>query len=713
MSLSKKIIISLITGVATGLFFGEYCSFFSYIGDGFISLMQMTVLPFIMVSIIANLGRTSMSEGKELLVKGIKTLLLLLSFGVAALMILPQAMPAWTASSFFKSSLVEVQEPIDFLSMYIPANPFGSMADNVVPAVVLFSIFMGIGLSGIKNKEILLKNLDIISAALNQINKMVVKLTPVGVFAIAAYNAGTMTTDELQRLYAYVIIYTLAVLLLGFYWLPLVVSATTGIKPKQLFRATKDTLLTIFATGKIIIVLPQLIDNIKTLFEEKNENSEEVHIKTELITPLAYPFPNLGTFVIFIFVPFTAWYVGNNFSLSDHLTFLAATIPSSFVAPVTGIPFLLDLLKLPQDMFQLFVISSVYTDRIRVVLGAIHLLALTLITVKWSTSGLAVKWGKILRGFAIGIVLTLVSVIGTKYYLGYVLGQSDQYSGFVQMKFSTDYPKGKIISAEDLTTPDSSAVTDHLSLIKKRGTLRVGYYADRLPFAFKNSDAALVGFDIEMAHKLANELNVKVEYVKIPPKECSHYLNSGKIDIVMSGVYLTTSIINDYDVSISYMDQTFAFIVPDHLRNDFTSLNTLMTKKDISIAVTDPYYAAKAKKLLPEAKIINITTPRYFFKTGYKKTDALLYFAEAGSAWTLIYPSFTVAIPYPMIVKVPMVYPLPLNDRKWKNFVDSWLLLKKEEGSTKILFEHWIEGGGANIKEKRWSVIKDVLKWTD
>jgi Na+/H+-dicarboxylate symporter len=37
MSLSKKIIISLITGVATGLFFGEYCSFFSYIGDGFLS----------------------------------------------------------------------------------------------------------------------------------------------------------------------------------------------------------------------------------------------------------------------------------------------------------------------------------------------------------------------------------------------------------------------------------------------------------------------------------------------------------------------------------------------------------------------------------------------------------------------------------------------------------------------------------------------------
>jgi len=713
MSFTTKIITGLLAGIATGLFFGEYCNFFSYIGDGFISLMQMTVLPFIMVSIIANLGRTSMSEGKELLIKGLKTLLLLLSFGVAALIILPAAMPEWTAASFFNSSIVEVQKPVDLLNMYIPANPFGSMANNVVPAVVLFSIFMGIGLSGIKKKEILLENLDIITAALNQINKMVVKLTPIGVFAIAAYNAGTMTIDEMQRLYAYILIYTLAVLLLGFYWLPLVISATTGIKPKQLFRATKDTLITIFATGKIIIVLPQLIDNIKTLFEENNQSSDEVKLKTELITPLAYPFPNLGTFVIFIFVPFTAWYIGNNFNITEHLIFLAALIPSSFVAPVTGIPFLLDIMKLPQDMFQLFVISSVYTDRIRVVLGAIHLLALTLITVKWSTTGLNVKWGKILRGFAIGIVLTIVSVVGTKYYLGYVLGKNDQYSGFAQMKFSTGYTQSKIIANDEISTPDSTFKHNHLALISERGTLRVGYFAARLPFAFKNSDGRLVGFDIEMAHKLALELNVKPEFVRISPKEINEYLNSGKIDIVMSGVFLTPDILKKVAVSTPYSEQTFAFIVPDYLRNEFNSANTLINKKNVSIAVPDPYYAEKLKQFLPNAKVINISSPRQFFKSAYKKTDAMLYFAEAGSAWTLIYPSFSVAIPYPRIMKVPMVYPLPKNDTQWLGFVNSWLIMKKDDGTINDLFKHWIEGEGANIKEKRWSIMKDVLKWTD
>ena len=62
MSLSTKILIGLFGGILVGLFFGEYCAFFSYLGDGFIGLLQMTVLPYIMVSIIANLGMMSLDD---------------------------------------------------------------------------------------------------------------------------------------------------------------------------------------------------------------------------------------------------------------------------------------------------------------------------------------------------------------------------------------------------------------------------------------------------------------------------------------------------------------------------------------------------------------------------------------------------------------------------------------------------------------------------
>lgn len=711
MSLSKKIIISLLLGVLVGLFFGEYCSFLGIFGDGFIGLLQMTVLPYIMVSIISNLGRMSLEEGKSLVINGLKVLTFLLAIGVIALIILPLSLPEWTASSFFQPSSIVVEEPLNLLDLYIPSNPFASMANNVVPAVVLFSIFLGIGLSKIKGKENVLQGLDVIGEALNHINKMTVKLTPYGVFFIAAYNAGTMSFEEIQRLQAYIIIYSVAVLLLGFYWLPLIVSTFTGIKPGALFNATKSTLLTIFATGKIIVVLPQLMDDVKRLLIYNKEKKSEASALTDILMPLAYPFPNLGTFVIFVFVPFIAWYAGNSFDFIENTTFLIATLLSSFVAPVTGIPFLLDLLKLPQEMFQLFVISSVYTDRIRVVLGAIHLIVLTIITVKLTLGGLNINWRKLIRGSVIGVFLTLTTLFATRMYLSFSLGKSEQYESFIDMKLLKDFNNGQIKNVATLLNDSTyHKPQNQIQTIKNRGVLRIGYLADKLPYAFNNSEAQAVGFDIEMGYNLAEELNVKPEFYKITKKQMIQLLAQGKIDIVMSGLTKSTDVLNNYAVSNSYSDQTIAFIVPHYNRNKFKSKDAILKQDSLKIGISDPYYKQKFNNYLPKAKMINVSSPRAYFKTKNKEVDAFLFSAESGGAWTIIYPEFKVVIPQPIIIKIPMAYPLPKNDN-WILFVNTWLELKEKDGTINQLFRHYIEGKGTAIPEPRWSIIKDVLHW--
>lgn len=712
MSLSKKIIIGLLAGIAVGLFFGEYVSFFQIIGDGFVGLLQMTVLPYIMVSIIANLGRMSLSEGRTMVFNGLKVLFLLLGIGVVALVLLPLALPSWSASSFFKPSIVAVEAPLNFLELYIPSNPFGSMANNIVPAVVLFSIFLGIGLSRIEEKKNLLHSMDVIADALNHINKMVIKMTPYGVFAIAAYNAGTMSFEEIQRLHAYIIIYSIAVLLLGFYWLPLLVQTTTGISPKALFKATKSTLLTIFATGKIIVVLPQLIDDVKQLLAFNGMNHED-RAKADLMMPLAYPFPNLGTFVIFVFVPFTAWYMGSSFSLIENGTFVGATLLSSFVAPVTGIPFLLDLMKLPQEMFQLFVISSVYTDRIRVVLGAIHLVVLTIISVKMTVSSVQILWPKLIRGIVIGAVLTIVALIGTRFYLGYALGKSEQYENFIEMRLTKDFKKGQIKEVSTLLNDSTSSRSyNQINTIKQRGKLRVGYVANGLPFAFKNEEAELVGFDAEMAYILAQELNVEPEFYRVTRSQMRPLLAKGQLDIVMSGLVATTDGLNSFTLSDTYLDQTVAFIVPDYNRTLFKSRESILSQNDLKIGYTNPYFENKIKAFIPNAELVKMNSPRLYFKGETDDMDAIIFSAEAGSAWTIIYPSFNISVLQPDMVKIPTAYPM-VKDASWQLFVNTWLELKQKDGTIDRLFKHWIEGQGSELKEPRWSVMKDVLHWVD
>ena len=63
--------------------------------------------------------------------------------------------------------------------------------------------------------------------------------------------------------------------------------------------------------------------------------------------------------------------------------------------------------------------------------------------------------------------------------------------------------------------------------ILERGTLRVGYSSDSLPFVFTNEDGELVGFDIEMAHTLAGELGVSLELVRIEESDLPGLLDAG------------------------------------------------------------------------------------------------------------------------------------------------------------------------------------------
>jgi Na+/H+-dicarboxylate symporter len=125
------------------------------------------------------------------------------------------------------------------------------LANNVVPAVVLFSILMGIALMGMKDKEALLQALSTGSQALIRMTNLIVKLTPVGVFAITAAAAGTMTIEEFGRLQVYLVSFNIAAIFLTFWVLPMMVTPVTPFKYRDIIGLTRDALVTAFTTGKL------------------------------------------------------------------------------------------------------------------------------------------------------------------------------------------------------------------------------------------------------------------------------------------------------------------------------------------------------------------------------------------------------------------------------------------------------------------------------
>ena len=115
---------------------------------------------------------------------------------------------------------------------------------------------------------------------------------------------------------------------------------------------------------------------------------------------------------------------------------------------------------------------------------------------------------------------------------------------------------------------------------------------------------------------------------------------------------------------------------------------------------------------LPQAELEVLPEFTTFFTSQDARVDALVFAAERGSAWTLMYPKFAVVIPEPDVVKVPLAYPIGQRDQALATFVNTWIELKRKDGTLDALYKYWILGLDAAPREPRWSIMRNVLGWT-
>lgn len=717
MSLSTKVLIGLGLGILAGVFLGEEAAFLKVLGDAFIQLLQMTVLPYMMVSLITGLGGLSYREAASLGRSCGLLLLVLWTMGLAMVLILPLAYPDWETASFFSTSLIEERRPINFLGLYIPANLFYSLSNNIVPAVVVFSVALGVALIGLEDKEVLLKSLSTLGQALTRITNLVInRLAPFGVFAIIASATGTMRFDDLERLQVYMVTYPVASLLLTFWILPGLAASLTPLAYKDLLGPTRAALITAFATGNIFVVLPVLAERSKELLRKLGPGTDESETAVDVIIPTSFSFPNLGKVLTLSFVLFAGWFSDSAVPVSKYLTFAVTGLFSFFGDPTVAIPFLLDLLEIPSDTYRFFlVVDNLVGARFGTLLAAMFTLVLAVLGASAVSGSLKISRQKLLRYAALTVVLTFCAIFGTRLLFEYVVTHEyQQYQRFVASDLSRERTPATV-HASALPPPSfHDSQRSRLQEIRERGYLRVGYFEDALPFAFVNQAGKLVGFDVEMAYTLAEEMKVALELVLIGRSQAAAMLDAGYVDMVMSGVAVTLERAEEMGLSLPYMDQTLAFVVKDRRREDFSSREKVRTLKKLKVAVPNlPYYVSKVRDYLPQAKVVLLDSPREFFTRDDSDLDALVYSAEAGSAWSLIYPAYAVAVPHPDVLAVPLAYGTPRGGREWVEFVNAWIDLKKKDRTIASLYDYWILGKSTAQKEPRWSVVRNVLHWVN
>ena len=373
---SLRILAGLLAGVAVGLFFGEAAAVLQPVADLYIRGMQMTVLPYLMLTLVGGLGQLNPATARRLGLRGAALLGLLIALACAVIVVMPLAYPALVSASFYSDALIEPAQPFALGELYVPSNPFYAMANAIVPGLVLFSTAVGVALIGVPDKAPLLASLRALERAVVRVTQLVLSLTPYGVFAISASVAGTMSAESLVRLEIYFVLFGAAALLLAFVVIPLAVAALTSFGWRQVVGMCQEALLTAFIANSAFIVLPMLVEKVKAALAAQGMDSTDTRSAVDVVVPISFVVPNAGKLLTLLFVPFAAWLAGDPLGVDAYLALFGAGIPSYFAKAQVALPFLMDLLGVPHDLFLLYIPSSIVTGKFDSMVTVMSLLAL-------------------------------------------------------------------------------------------------------------------------------------------------------------------------------------------------------------------------------------------------------------------------------------------------------------------------------------------------
>ena len=176
------------------------------------------------------------------------------------------AFPPVQPSSFFSTTEVAGAEETDLVALFIPSNIFASLAEGLMPAIVLFCFLLGWALIGDARNRPFVDLLKSLESALSKITRLLMAIVPLGVFAITATTFGTLTLPQLLQIQVYYVSAVVLCLVTALLILPLLVYSLTPWTYREILSASHRGVLMGFATARVFITLPLLSEGVASLF---------------------------------------------------------------------------------------------------------------------------------------------------------------------------------------------------------------------------------------------------------------------------------------------------------------------------------------------------------------------------------------------------------------------------------------------------------------
>lgn len=351
ISLSTMIFISLLCGAVLGVLI-HYFVPASYVrdtviiegilyvlGQGFIRLMQMLVVPLVFCSLVC--GSMSIGDTKTLGKVGVKTILFYL-FTTAlavtcalsvALLIKPGV--GLNMAEIQKTEVAAASETklVDTLLNIIPKNPINSMANGDMLPIIVFALFVGVMLAKLGSRTSTVANFfSQFNDVMMEMTMTIMKLAPIGVFSLICRTFANLGFSAFKPMLKYMGNVTLVLFIQCFLVYQILLLLFTRLNPIKFIKKFFPVMMFAFSTATSNATIPMSIDTLS----KKMGVSKKI---SSFTIPLGATINMDGTSIMQgVAVIFIAQAYGMNLSVGDLATVvLTATIASIGTAGVPSV----------------------------------------------------------------------------------------------------------------------------------------------------------------------------------------------------------------------------------------------------------------------------------------------------------------------------------------------------------------------------------------
>jgi proton glutamate symport protein len=706
-----RILIAISLGIATGLFLGDYVSVLKPVGDIYIMLLQSIVYPYLIASLVGGFGRMDATQTARFLRHGWFFYLLLVGSVFFVLFVLISGIPKAQSHIIPVGGNPSVwSEMQDSLHLFIPANPFSALVNNAIPAIVLFSILYGLALQRYEKKESILVCFEALSRASLKIWDWVIKVAPIGIFALIAFASGTISTADVEGLSVYAFLYFFGALFITFVLLPLILQTFVPVSVYEFLGGMQSGFLIAMTTTLSVAALPFIEGMVRSLLKKNSIDAPEGKEILDNTLAISYPICQMGNCFAFLFMVAIGAYFHQSLTSTETITLSLFTFLSSIGSPtatVNSIQFMLNLIHFPESGLDLYVLLLPLTRYPQVLVSVVSMAFLTTavsfayfhkltFNIRAFCGTIIAAFALLIAGLILGPSIQAITPDVSPNLLAFQLSQ--KVMDDVKISFSTP-------------TPSSQSEPYSLAEIKERGVLRVGYNDNMIPWCYRNNKNELVGYDVAFMVQLAKDMNVALEFIPFEWPTLVDAMEQNQFDIAIGSIYVTSDRLQEVSFSQSYDSAVSSLIVRNKFASHFDRLDDILKMKHLRIGVFDnPVTYHIAELNFPEQDLVKVQDyNEHVFDD--PEINAILWTKGHTDAWVSAYKGYTSISPEGLIEGWPQMYAYMLNKQNssLQSFLNDWLNLKKTEGFTQIQEDKWIHRSLPKTKTPRWSIINNVL----